>query len=335
MGYSFKETDPGRDMPCPCKSGHTYGNCCLPFHEGQLPETALKLMRSRYSAYALCLPAYIIHTTHPGSPEFSHHTAQWSKKIFEFCKETEFKNLEILHFLENPPFATVTFTAHLIQNKRDVSFTEKSYFEKIKGKWLYRSGQLAEGHAPNLMTIHPLRLLPLAYYGAPILRKIADPILNITDDIRKLTQEMVETMDACDGMGLAAPQVHHSIRLFVIRKPVEMAKGNIEMREEKVFINPELSMPSKETWKASEGCLSIPSIRAEVTRPREVTVEYLDLEGNKIKERVSGWEARVIMHETDHINGILFLDHLDAEEKQKLEPFLKSLENRIHDGTEL
>jgi SEC-C motif-containing protein len=129
-------------MSCPCKSGNSYADCCRPFHEGTLPDTALKLMRSRYSAYALCIPSYIIHTTHPENPQFSHDTAAWSKSISEFCENTEFKNLEILHFQEKSPFATVTFFAHLTQNKKDVSFTEESYFEKIKGKWLYRSGQL-------------------------------------------------------------------------------------------------------------------------------------------------------------------------------------------------
>lgn len=130
---------------CPCKSGDAYADCCQPFHKGNLPDTALKLMRSRYSAYALCIPAYIIDTTHPGSPQFCHDTAEWSKKISEFCTNTEFKNLEILYFQEKDPFATVIFFAHLNQNKKDVSFTEKSYFEKTKGKWLYRNGQLSEG----------------------------------------------------------------------------------------------------------------------------------------------------------------------------------------------
>lgn len=146
---------------------------------------------------------------------------------------------------------------------------------------------------------------------------------------------MIETMDACDGIGLAAPQIHHSVKIFVIRRPFEIEGGKIELKEVKVFINPELSASSTETWKTSEGCLSIPSIHAEVERPREVTVEYSNLEGNRIIERVFGWEARVIMHENDHINGILFIDHLDETERKNLEPFLISLHNRIHDGTEL
>ena len=86
-------------------------------------------------------------------------------------------------------------------------------WEKSKGKWLYRSGRLSEEHVPNLITTNQLRLLPLAYYGNPILRKIGDLVANVTDDVTKL----VETMDACDGIGIAAPQIYHSIKIFVIR----------------------------------------------------------------------------------------------------------------------
>jgi peptide deformylase len=322
-------------MLCPCGSGNSYAGCCKPFHQGKWPENALKLMRSRYSAYALRLPAYIILTTHPASPQFYHDTVQWAEQISQFCSTTEFKKLEILDFQEKDHFATVTFFAQVVQGAKDMSFTERSYFEKSKGRWFYRSGQLSEGHAPNLITTSQLRLLPLAYYGHPILRKVADPILSITNDVRKLVEEMIETMDACNGIGLAAPQIHHSIRLFVIRRPVQNEDGKFALKDAKVFINPELSMPSTETWKASEGCLSIPSIHAEVERPKEITVEYTDLAGNKRKEKVAGWEARVIMHENDHINGILFIDHLEESEKRTLEPFLSHLYNRIHDGTEM
>lgn len=324
-----------KTMPCLCQSGKQYEVCCQPFHLGKKPDTAQQLMRSRFAAYALCMPDYIIRTTHPASPQFCHDAKEWAQKISEFSSHTEFKGLEILGFQENGSFATVTFVAHLIQDKKDVSFTEKSYFEKVKGKWLYRSGQLSQGRAPNLMTTGQLRLLPLAYYGHPILRRVADPILHITDDVRKLVEEMIETMDACDGIGLAAPQIHHSIKLFIIRKPVEVEAGKVEFREVKVFINPKVSLPSAETWKESEGCLSIPTIHGDVERPKEITIEYSDLEGNSVQERVSGWEARVIMHENDHINGVLFIDHLDEETKKNLEPFLQNLHNRVHDGTEL
>lgn len=127
---------------CPCGTGKAYEECCKAFHQGQLPDSALKLMRSRYSAYALCLPAYIISTTHPANPQFREDTPQWSQKISEFCLQTEFKKLEILDFQQEDHLATVTFTAHLAQHKKDVSFTEKSLFEKIQGKWLYLNGQI-------------------------------------------------------------------------------------------------------------------------------------------------------------------------------------------------
>ncbi|MDR3623655.1 MAG: YchJ family metal-binding protein [Chlamydiales bacterium] len=130
-----------QEMLCPCRSGNTYVNCCKPFHQGQLLHTALELMRSRYSAYALHMPEYIIHTTHSTGPQFHPDLTQWSQKISKFCLNTEFKNLEILHFEEKGSCATVTFTAHLIQNQKDASFTEKSYFKKIEGKWLYYDAQ--------------------------------------------------------------------------------------------------------------------------------------------------------------------------------------------------
>lgn len=133
-----------KTMPCPCRSGKPYGECCQPFHQGELPDTALKLMRSRYTAYALCMPEYIIHTTHRANAQFCHDNVEWTQKISEFSLRTEFKNLEILEFQDGSPFATVTFVAHLVQDNKDVSFTEKSYFEKVKNKWFYLSGQLSQ-----------------------------------------------------------------------------------------------------------------------------------------------------------------------------------------------
>lgn len=126
---------------CPCTSGNPYSTCCKPFHQGSLPKTALQLMRSRYSAYALGLSDYIIHTTHPNNPQRNPDLKQWSKQIMEFCSNTEFTKLDILDFQEKELFATVTFRAHLTQNANDASFTEQSYFEKIKGKWLYLNGE--------------------------------------------------------------------------------------------------------------------------------------------------------------------------------------------------
>lgn len=320
---------------CPCSSGDPYSECCQLFHKGKIPENALQLMRSRYSAYSLNLPDYIIQTTHPGSPEYTEDYAGWRKKISAFSLNSKFNQLEVLDFHENGPVASVTFVAHITQGKQDMTFTEKSMFEKIRGKWLYRAGQLMEGKAPNLMTVGQMRVLPLAYYGAPVLRKVAEPVVEITDAVRKLAEEMIETMDACDGIGIAAPQVHHSTRMFVIREPIEDAEGNLNLGEATVYINPTLSHPSVATWKASEGCLSIPTIHAEVERPKEITIEYTDLDGKKVSKHCIGWLAKAVMHENDHLNGVLFIDHLPKEQREAIEPMLKRLHKRIHDGTEL
>lgn len=319
---------------CPCSSGLSYRTCCQPFHNGALAGDALTLVRSRYAAYVLNLPAYIIKTTHPASLQYSDDHEAWAQEIMRFSKTFLFHRLEVLSFIEKERIATVTFVAHLTQNGQNATFTERSYFEKIKDRWLYRSGQLSEGHAPNLITTEQLKILPLAYYDDPILRKKAEPVTVITEDIKKLVEEMQETMDICNGIGLAAPQVHHSIRLFIIREPINKNtdKDKIEWGKVKVFINPKISSPSAKTWKTSEGCLSIPNIYADVDRPEEITVEYTNIEGRVLKQRFSDWAARVILHENDHINGILFIDRLEKQEAENLNPFLENLKKRIHDS---
>ena len=318
------------DSQCPCTSGNTYKTCCRRFHEGVLPENALELMRSRFAAYALNLPDYIIETTHPASPEYSSNKFSWKRSISKFSAESTFQKLDILDFKENRSLATVTFVAHLIQGGHDATFTEKSYFEKIRDRWFYRGGQLAEGHAPNLVTVGQLRLLPLAYYGEPILRKNADFIEEITPEIKHLVDEMIETMDVSDGVGLAAPQVHHSIRLFILRVPVENKETGLEFGDVQVFINPEVISKSEETWKREEGCLSIPGLRAGVERPNEIAVSYTNLDGVKIQENMKGMMARVFLHENDHINGVLFVDHVDPKEREAIELFLQNLQKKLH-----
>jgi SEC-C motif domain protein len=120
---------------CPCHSGKKYKQCCLPHHKGSLPPTALKLMRSRYSAYALHLADYIIHTTHPNNPDYTNETAIWKKSILEFSQNTQFLGLKILEFIDGEEEAFVTFEAKLDNG----ILKEKSRFLKIEGKWLYES----------------------------------------------------------------------------------------------------------------------------------------------------------------------------------------------------
>ncbi len=141
----MKDKKKGKGL-CPCGEGRAYAECCGVFHRGALPKSALRLMRSRYAAYALAIPEYIIHTTHPAHPDYDNDQERWIKEISEFCLNTHFHKLEILDHNEEEKFATVTFIARLTQGKRDLSFTEKSRFEKWKGKWLYHSGQLSEDY---------------------------------------------------------------------------------------------------------------------------------------------------------------------------------------------
>ncbi|HSX04579.1 MAG TPA: YchJ family metal-binding protein [Rhabdochlamydiaceae bacterium] len=127
---------------CPCHSGKPYGECCAPYHRGKFPETALKLMRSRYSAYALGFSDYIIQTTHKENPAAAKEPNQWKKDILDFSKNTIFEGLEILSFIDGENEAFVTFRALLKEGDKDVSFTEESRFFKVGGRWLYHSGQV-------------------------------------------------------------------------------------------------------------------------------------------------------------------------------------------------
>lgn len=167
--------------------------------------------------------------------------------------------------------------------------------------------------------------LPIVYYGNPILRKKCEPVKEITDDIIKLVQDMIETMDAENGIGLAAPQVGRPIRIFVLRNYIDAEDGTSTVSDPIVYINPRLSLPSENMIEDIEGCLSIPNLRCPVLRPDKITVEAMDIHGHHFIETVEGYNARVRMHENDHINGVLFVDRLDPSVKKKIEPELKAI----------
>jgi peptide deformylase len=170
--------------------------------------------------------------------------------------------------------------------------------------------------------------LKLCYYGNPILRKHCDPIEKVTDDIRRLARAMIDYMDKNDGIGLAAPQVGYPLRLFVLRTYLFTENGNWSFSEPKVYINPKLSSPGEEMLVDTEGCLSFPKLRLEIARPNKITIEAMDLEGNFFLEDVDGYNARVRMHENDHINGVLFIDRLDAHRRKKIDPVLREMKKK-------
>lgn len=173
--------------------------------------------------------------------------------------------------------------------------------------------------------------LPVRYYGDSILRKKCVPIEKITDEIRQLIADMIETIDLENGIGLAAPQIGQPIRLFVLRNYVESADGlwSIDPTP-RVYINPKLIDPSGPEAVEEEGCLSLPGLRAPVKRPWKITVEAIDINGNEFREEIEGYNARVRMHENDHINGVLFIDRLDQHIRNQIEPLLREMKKKYH-----
>lgn len=170
-------------------------------------------------------------------------------------------------------------------------------------------------------------ILPLVYYGHPLLRKRAKPLAAITAEVRELVKNMVVTMDHHDGVGLAAPQVGCSIRLFVLCNSVE-EEGKIILTDAQVYINPSITSSSKEKEVGTEGCLSVPHLREKVERPLRITVEALDLQGNLFQEELEGYKARVVLHEFDHLEGKLFIDHISKQRKKALAEKLQTIERR-------
>lgn len=170
--------------------------------------------------------------------------------------------------------------------------------------------------------------LPLAYYGDPILRKKAAHIEAIDDDIRNLAQDMIETMEAHDGIGLAAPQVHRSVALFIISVPIQNPDDSWTPGPLKVFINPKILSYSDDLWGYSEGCLSIPTVYEEVLRPFKVTIKATDLEGNEFVEEFEELAAHAVMHENDHVNGVLFIDRLPPKKRKQLDQVLRQIKKK-------
>lgn len=163
-------------------------------------------------------------------------------------------------------------------------------------------------------------ILPIVAYGHPILRKVAEDITPDYPGLDKLIEDMWETMYGSNGVGLAAPQINRPIRLFVVDSAQIFANMDEEDKEEndypdapgikQVFINAHVVEEGGDDWAYNEGCLSIPKIREDVYRAEEVTIEYLDEKFHKHRKTFDGVTGRIILHEYDHIDGKLFIDHL-------------------------
>jgi len=159
-------------------------------------------------------------------------------------------------------------------------------------------------------------IYPIVMYGDPVLRQKAKNIEPGTE-IQALVQDMFETMHAANGVGLAAPQIGKSIRLFVIDgRVIEDEPGMQDFT--KVFVNPVMLEELGTPWEYEEGCLSIPNIREKVVRKERLKISYLDENWNPHEETFDGLKARIIQHEYDHIEGKMFVDYLTPLKKRLL-----------------
>ena len=172
--------------------------------------------------------------------------------------------------------------------------------------------------------------LPLCYYDDPVLRKRALPIDEISPEIARFAQDLIDTMLAANGVGLAAPQVGKLLRIFIIRDEQLQPDGQVMFGPPEIIINPSLSKPSEEKVAMLEGCLSVPGIYVEVLRPKTIHIRYQTLKGVWIEEVLDNFRARVAMHENDHLNGVLMVDRLGRAERNKLDARLGEIDRKYH-----
>ncbi len=169
--------------------------------------------------------------------------------------------------------------------------------------------------------------LPIVAYGDPVLKKLCTDIDQTYPDLQQLVQNMFETMYNASGVGLAAPQVNLPIRLFI----VEIKADEEEPAYKKVFINAQILEETGEPWAFNEGCLSIPDVREDVIRKPNVLIRYYDENWTLHEEVVTGFPARVIQHEYDHIEGKLFTDKLSLLRRQMLKGKLDNIaKGKVH-----
>lgn len=183
-----------------------------------------------------------------------------------------------------------------------------------------------------------MAVLPIVTYNDPVLKQVAKPVTKDITNLEGFISDMFETMDNAKGLGLAAPQVGHSIRLFVIDadgldEEDPSASTPIGRR---VILNPEIMSESDDLVTFEEGCLSLPDLRDQVSRASEVTVRFQDEAFETHEMTLRGWTARVFLHEFDHLEGILFIDRISAFKRTLHKAKLESIDaNEVDAGYEV
>ncbi len=168
-------------------------------------------------------------------------------------------------------------------------------------------------------------VLPIYIYGSGVLKKHAEEVTSNYPDLQQLIVNMRETLAHTEGVGLAAPQVGHSIRLFITDGAAFKEEEPSLATFQRVMINPEIVEYSEETWSFNEGCLSVPDIHEDVIRPSKILIRYFDENFKEHEEWLDGIAARIVQHEYDHIEGNLFVDRLSPIRRKMLFGKLKNM----------
>ena len=168
-------------------------------------------------------------------------------------------------------------------------------------------------------------IYPIYAYGSPVLKRVAKPIPSDYPNLSSIIENMWETMYNASGVGLAAPQIGKSIRLFIIDTTQVFEEEEKEKGLKQVFINAQKLEEKGEVWKYEEGCLSIPKIRGDVDRPKILTLRYMDSDFQLHEKEFYGLNARVIQHEYDHLEGKLFTEYLKPIKRRLIKRKLESI----------
>ncbi|MCB9226872.1 MAG: peptide deformylase [Chitinophagales bacterium] len=176
-------------------------------------------------------------------------------------------------------------------------------------------------------------ILPIVAFGDPILKKVGKEIDKDYPKLQELIKNMEKTMEHANGVGLAAPQIGLDIRLFIIDSRLMMEEGEEHKGVKETFINATILEETGKEWEFEEGCLSIPDIRENVSRKSNIKIKYFDKDFKEHIKEFDGLTARVIQHEYDHIEGILFTDHLKPLKRKMLKKKLRNIsEGKIKIG---
>lgn len=170
-----------------------------------------------------------------------------------------------------------------------------------------------------------MSVLPIVTYDDEILYRETEPVRENSKELQQLIDDMFETMYNADGVGLAAPQVGQSVRLFVADVDPMLGESDQPPVGPLVMINPEIVETGDRKVEMEEGCLSIPGVNAGVTRPETITIRYLDRNFEQQERELSGWLSRVVQHEKDHLDGVLFLEYLSFFKKKMLSTKLSEI----------